>query len=133
MADCIPSRVSVPNQIPIMTTIYHNPRCSKSRAAVELLRSHQIEFDIVKYLEDPPSEKELAKIVKMLGITPEQLVRKKEKRFNEMELGDQVMSDKQWIAILAANPSLIERPIVVHQGKAAIGRPTENITELLGQ
>ncbi|WP_147869701.1 arsenate reductase (glutaredoxin) [Stieleria maiorica] len=116
-----------------MTTIYHNPRCSKSRAAVELLRSHQIEFDIVKYLEDPPSEKELAKIVKMLGITPEQLVRKKEKRFNEMELGDQVMSDKQWIAILAANPSLIERPIVVHQGKAAIGRPTENITELLGQ
>ncbi|WP_182866598.1 arsenate reductase (glutaredoxin) [Stieleria mannarensis] len=116
-----------------MTTVYHNPRCSKSRAALELLRSHQIEFDVVKYLEDPPSEKELQKIVKMLGIKPEQLVRKKEKRFKELGLGDQKLSDRQWIAILAANPSLIERPIVVHGGKAAIGRPTENITELLGQ
>ena len=114
-----------------MTTIFHNPRCSKSRAAVELLESREIDFDMVKYLEDPPSEKELGKIVKMLGIKPQQLVRRGEKLFKELKLGDQELSDKQWIAILAANPTLIERPIVVHDGRAAIGRPLENIVEIL--
>ena len=114
-----------------MTTIFHNPRCSKSRAAVELLESRELDFDMVKYLEKPPSEKELGKIVKMLGIKPEQLVRRGEKLFKELKLGDQELSDKQWIAILAANPTLIERPIVVHDGRAAIGRPLENIVEIL--
>lgn len=114
-----------------MTTVFHNPRCSKSRAAVELLDSRGINFDVVKYLETPPSEKEIAKIVKMLGIEPAQLVRKGEKLLKELKLGDQNLSDKQWIAILAANPTLIERPIVVHDGRAAIGRPLENIVEIL--
>ena len=114
-----------------MTTIFHNPRCSKSRAAVELLESREIDFDMVKYLEDPPNEKEIGKIVKMLGIEPDQLVRKSEKRFKELNFGDQELSDKQWIAILAANPTLIERPIVVHDGRAAIGRPLEKIVEIL--
>lgn len=116
-----------------MTTVFHNPRCSKSRAAVELLNSQGIEFDIVKYLETPPAEKELGEIVRMLGIEPAQLVRKGEKLFKELELGDQELSDKQWLAVLAANPTLIERPIVVHDGKAAIGRPIENIVEIFGQ
>lgn len=116
-----------------MTTVFHNPRCSKSRAAVELLESREIEFDVVKYLEEPPSEKDLGKIVKMLGIKPEQLVRRGEKLFKELKLGDQELSDKQWIATLAANPTLIERPIVVHDGRAAIGRPLENIVEILDQ
>ncbi|EMI15863.1 arsenate reductase [Rhodopirellula maiorica SM1] len=116
-----------------MTTIYHNPRCSKSRQAVELLESHGVEFDVVKYLDAPPSEKELGRIVKLLGIKPEQLVRKKEKLFGELGLGDKQLSDNDWIATLAAHPKLIERPIVVHGKKAAIGRPLENITQLLDE
>ncbi|QEG41065.1 arsenate reductase (glutaredoxin) [Roseimaritima ulvae] len=114
-----------------MTTIFHNPRCSKSRAAVALLESRGIDFEVVKYLEQPPSEKELRRIVKLLGIKPEQLVRKGEKLYKELALGEQTLSDKQWIATLAAHPKLIERPIVVHGDRAAIGRPTENIEELL--
>lgn len=116
-----------------MTTIFHNPRCSKSRAAVELLESRGMEFDVVKYLEEPPSEKEIARIVKMLGITPEQLVRKGEELFKALKLGDQELSDKEWIAILSANPKLIERPIVVHGSRAAIGRPIEKIIEILDE
>ncbi|TWU40251.1 Arsenate reductase [Novipirellula aureliae] len=115
----------------IMTTVFHNPRCSKSRAAVEFLESRGIDFDVVKYSETPPSKKEIAKIVKMLGIKPVQLVRKGEKLFKELKLGDQELSDFQWIEIFAANPTLIERPIVVHGGRAAIGRPLENIVEIL--
>ncbi|SMP45882.1 arsenate reductase [Neorhodopirellula lusitana] len=116
-----------------MTTLYHNPRCSKSRAAVALLEEHGLEFETVKYLQDAPNEKELTKIVKMLGIPPSKLVRKGEKRFKELDLANQDLTDKQWIAILAENPVLIERPIVVHNGKAAIGRPLENVTEILNQ
>lgn len=116
-----------------MTTVFHNPRCSKSRAAVELLESRGIDFKVVHYLEVPPSEKELGRIIRMLGITPEQLVRKGEKRFNELGLADQELSDDQWIATLSANPKLIERPIVVHDGKAAIGRPIEKIVEILDE
>lgn len=114
-----------------MTTIFHNPRCSKSRAAVELLESRGIKFDVVLYLQAPPSEKELGRIVQMLGIDPEQLVRKGEQLFKELGLGDQELSDKEWIATLSANPKLIERPIVLHGGSAAIGRPIENIVEIL--
>ncbi|WP_372718649.1 arsenate reductase (glutaredoxin) [Novipirellula sp.] len=116
-----------------MTTIYHNPRCTKSRQAVELLESRGVKFDVVKYLDDPPSEKELGQIVKMLGIKPEQLVRKKEKLFGELQLAGKTLSDTEWLATLAEHPKLIERPIVVHGKKAAIGRPTEKIAELLDE
>ena len=95
-----------------------------------LLESRGIDFEVVKYLEQPPTEKELRRIVKLLGIKPEQLVRKGEKLYKELQLGEQTLSDKQWIATLAAHPKLIERPIVVHGDQAAIGRPTENINEL---
>jgi arsenate reductase len=98
---------------------------------VEFLNSRGIDFEVVKYLETPPSEKEIRKIVKMLGIEPAQLVRKGEKLFKELKLGEKELSDKEWIAILASNPSLIERPIVVHDGRAAIGRPLENVVEIL--
>lgn len=116
-----------------MTKIYHNPRCSKSRAAVELLEAQGIDFSIIKYLDNPPSEKELAKIIKMLGIQPEQLVRKGEKLYKELGLGQQELSDEEWLSMLANNPTLIERPIVVHHGNAAIGRPIENIERILGK
>ncbi|WP_146394371.1 arsenate reductase (glutaredoxin) [Allorhodopirellula solitaria] len=114
-----------------MTKIYHNPRCAKSRAAVELLESRGIEFDIVKYLDDPPNEKELRAIVKMLGISPEKLVRKGEKLFKELGLGGKSLTDAQWIEVMVEHPKLIERPIVIHGAKAAIGRPTENIESIL--
>ncbi len=114
-----------------MTEIYHNPRCTKSRAALKLLESRGIDADVVKYLEEPPSEQELRQIVKMLGIKPRELARKGETLFRELGLGDKDLTDKQWISILAKNPKLIERPIVVHNGKAAIGRPTENIEAIL--
>ncbi|QDV68769.1 Arsenate reductase [Rosistilla carotiformis] len=114
-----------------MTTIYHNPRCSKSRAAVELLDSRKIEYTVVKYLETPPTEKELSEIVAMLGIPPQQLARRGEAVFKELGLGEKPLSDKEWLAVLAANPKLIERPIVVHEGQAAIGRPIENIAAIL--
>lgn len=115
-----------------MTTIYHNPRCSKSRAAVEFLESQGIDFDLVKYLETPLSAKELTQIINKLGIKPEDLVRKKDKLFKELDLGEKSLSDKEWIAVLEANPALIERPIVIHHDRAAIGRPIESIIELLG-
>lgn len=114
-----------------MTKIYHNPRCTKSRAALELLESRGIEFEVVNYLDDPPSEKELRQLVKMLGIKPRELVRKGEALFKELGLGEKEPTDKEWITILAENPKLIERPIVVHNGKAAIGRPTANIEAIL--
>ena len=114
-----------------MTKIYHNPKCTKSRAAFELLESRGIECEVVKYLDDPPSEKELRQIVKMLGIKPRELARKGESLFKELGLRDKELTDKEWITILADHPKLIERPIVVHNGKAAIGRPTANIEAIL--
>ena len=114
-----------------MTKVFHNPRCSKSRAAVQLLESRGMDFEVIKYLEEPPSEKQLRQIVKMLGIEPEQLVRKGEKLFKELGLGDKSLTEKEWIATLAAHPKLIERPIVIHDGRAAIGRPIELVVKLL--
>lgn len=114
-----------------MTKIYHNPRCSKSRDALRLLESSGVEFEVIKYLDEAPSSEELSRVIKMLGIKPEQLVRKKEKLFNELGLSEKQLSDKQWLQILSSNPKLIERPIVVHKGNAAIGRPTENIAAIL--
>ncbi len=116
-----------------MTTLYHHPRCSKSRAAAELLENRGIEFKVVKYLESPLSEKDLKKIINLLGIKPEQLARRGEKRFKEMGLGERELSDQEWLSIFASNPILIERPIVIHNGKAAIGRPLENITAILDE
>ncbi|PHQ33882.1 arsenate reductase (glutaredoxin) [Rhodopirellula bahusiensis] len=114
-----------------MTKIYHNPRCTKSRQALQLLEERGVEPEVIKYLDTPPTKKELAEIVKLLGIPAKDLVRKKEALFKELNLGEQTLTDQQWIATMVENPKLIERPIVIHNGKAAIGRPTEKITEIL--
>lgn len=114
-----------------MTKIYHNPRCSKSRAALELLESKGVEFEEVRYLEAPPTEAELRKIVELLGVKPVELVRRGEKLFKELELADKDLSDDQWLKTLAANPKLIERPIVLHGGRAIVGRPPERVLDLL--
>lgn len=113
------------------TVILHNPRCSKSRAAVELLQSRGLDFQVIEYLEKPPSKQQLAKIVKQLGIRPSDLVRKQEPLFKELELADKTFSDGEWLAVLVDNPQLIQRPIVIHNGQAAIGRPIERIIEML--
>ena len=112
------------------TTIYHNPRCSKSREALNLLIEHKEDIEIINYLKEDLSEKELTDVINKLGIKPELLVRKSELLFKEKFAGKN-FTDKQWIDILIKNPSLIERPIIVKGKKAIIGRPPQNIFEIL--
>ena len=111
-------------------TIYHNPTCSKSRETLELLRGRGIEPRIVEYLQSPPTGAELAAIVKQLGIRPEALVRKGEDIYKSRYAG-RSLTDAEWIEALVRDPILIERPIVVAGGRAAIGRPPERVLELL--
>ena len=113
-----------------MIKIFHNPRCSKSRQGLELLENSGKEFEIIKYLDTVPSEKELSEIIKMLGITPIQLVRKTEKIWKE-EFKNKDLTDSEIVKAMIANPKLIERPIVININKAVIGRPTENITSII--
>lgn len=111
-------------------TIYHNPRCTKSRATLELLEKRGIKPRIVEYLKDTPGAAELKTIVRKLGIKPEALVRKGEDVFKQKYAGKQ-LTDAQWIDAMIADPILIERPIVVTEGEAAIGRPPENVVRIL--
>ena len=111
-------------------TIYHNPKCSKSRETLELLRGRGIEPRIVEYLKCPPTAAELAAIIKQLGIPPEALVRKGEDIYKRRYTGKS-LTDAEWIEALVQDPILIERPIVIAGGRAAIGRPPERVLELL--
>ena len=111
-------------------TIWHNPRCSKSRNAVALLEEKGVDADIVKYLDTPPSKEELVEMLKMLGISARELMRTKEAIYKELNLKDENDEDKL-IEAMVDNPKLIERPIVIKDGKAAIGRPIENIVALI--
>ncbi|MCZ6855163.1 MAG: arsenate reductase (glutaredoxin) [Gammaproteobacteria bacterium] len=106
-------------------TIYHNPRCSKSRQTLTLLEEQGITPNVIEYLQTPPSRDELAEILTLLEFTPRELMRKKEAPYGELDLGDASMSDADLIAAMVNNPILIERPIVLANGKAAIGRPPE--------
>lgn len=112
-----------------MATIYHNPRCRKSRETLALLESKGIEADVVEYLKDIPSEKELKSILKKLGMKPEALLRKGEAIYKESYKGKE-LSDAEWIKAMVEHPKLIERPIVVSGNKAAIGRPPEQVLDL---
>ena len=114
-----------------MTTIYHNPRCSKSRETLQLLQSRGIEPDVVLYLDSPPDAATLKALLKKLGIKPRDLMRQKEPEYKEQGLQDTTLSDEQLIAAMVACPKLIERPIVVNGRKAALGRPPENVLEIL--
>lgn len=111
--------------------IYHNPRCSKSRQTLQLLKDNNIEPEIVKYLETPPSREELEQMLEMLGLEPRELMRRKEKEYRELGLDDPELSREQLIDTMIEHPRLIERPIVIKNGKAAIGRPPERVLELL--
>lgn len=111
-------------------TIWHNPRCGKSRDAAKLLEEKGIEAEVVKYLETPPTKQELKDVLKMLGITARELMRTKEAIYKELNLKEETNEDKL-IDAMVENPKLIERPIVIKDGKAAIGRPIEKIIEIL--
>jgi arsenate reductase len=118
------------NAAKVDITLYHNPRCTKSREALTLLRGRGVEPDIVEYLKTPPTAAELARIVGLLGIAPEALVRKGEDLFKESYHGKK-LDDRQWIDALAQHPILIERPIAIRGKRAVIGRPPERVLELL--
>ena len=113
------------------TTIFHNPRCSKSRATLALLQENGIEPDIRLYLDNPPDAAELQHILSLLGRSPRELMRKGEAEFRDQGLADEGLSDEALIAAMAATPKLIERPIVLANGKAAVGRPPESVLDIL--
>jgi arsenate reductase (glutaredoxin) len=112
--------------------IFHNPRCTKSRQALQLLHDNGVEPEVVEYLKNPLSVKELSAVIGLLDIKPRELLRKNESAYTENHLSDLTLSDAQIIKIMHDNPSLIERPIVVvNNNKAVIGRPPENILSIL--
>ncbi|QTN41240.1 arsenate reductase (glutaredoxin) [Marinobacter salsuginis] len=113
------------------TRIFHNPRCSKSRQTLELLTERGIEPEIIRYLETPPTEQELKDILSALNLTPRELMRTKEKEYKEQGLNNPELSDEQLIAAMIATPKLIERPIVIANGRVALGRPPENVLSIL--
>ena len=115
-----------------IVTIWHNPECSKSRAAMEILEKNNCKTEIVKYLEVTPDTAQIKTILKMLGITPRELMRQKEDIYKEMKLKEETDENKL-ITAMAQNPKLIERPIIIKDGHAIIGRPTERIAEFLEQ
>ncbi|MGL4859732.1 MAG: arsenate reductase (glutaredoxin) [Enterobacteriaceae bacterium] len=113
-------------------TIYHNPRCSKSRATLELLKQHQITPEVVLYLEHPPSANTLQTLVQQLGFhSASQLLRTGEDLYRELKLNRPDISEQELLQAMAQHPRLIERPIVVCEGEARLGRPPENVLEIL--
>lgn len=113
-------------------TIYHNPKCTKSRGTLALLQEHGVEPKVIEYLKTPPSAAELKAIVAKLGIRPEELVRKGEELYKANYAG-KALTDAQWIDAMVKHPILIERPIVVSGARAVIGRPPQNVNTLLGK
>jgi len=112
-------------------TIYHNPRCSKSRQTLQLIRDSGVEPNVVEYLKTPPTSAELSSILETLNLMPVELMRRKEGVFSELNLATAELSRDELIAVMVGNPVLIERPIVVKGSDAVIGRPPENVQELL--
>jgi arsenate reductase len=112
-------------------TIYHNPRCTKSRQTLELIRAAGVEPEVIEYLKTPPSAAELDRLLKLLEMEPDELMRKKEAIYKELGLGTKTLTRKQAIKTMVENPKLIERPIVVKGKKAVLGRPPEKVKALL--
>lgn len=113
------------------TTIFHNPRCSKSRQTLALLEEHGETPAIVEYLNTPTNIDELNFIIEQLGIEPRDLMRKGEAEYKKLNLNDEKLSTADLIAAMHENPCLIERPIVIKNGKVAVGRPPQNVLAIL--
>lgn len=111
--------------------ILHNPRCSKSRTTLQLLRDNGVEPVITLYLDTPPTAAQLASILEKLDMKPRDLMRKGQSEYKELGLDDEQLSDEQLIAAMVKTPILIERPIVLANGKVRIGRPPESVLEIL--
>jgi arsenate reductase len=111
--------------------IYHNPRCSKSRETLELLRSRGLEPEIIEYLKEPPDERALERLLRQLGLEPRALMRQKEDLYTELGLDKGTHSRQELIRVMAQHPVLIERPIVVCGERARLGRPPEQVLEIL--
>jgi len=114
-----------------MLTIYHNPRCSKSRQTLQLIEAAGIEPEIILYLENTPNANQLHAIIAKLGISARQLLRKGEDAYKENKLSDTSLSEQELLEAMVKYPKLIERPIVIKGDKAVLGRPPENVNTLL--
>jgi len=112
-------------------TIYHNPRCSKSRQTLEILNAQNVDVEIIEYLKTSPDAKTLKQILSYLNIPARELLRKGESAYKEAGLDDKSLSEDDVIAAMVEHPILIERPVVVNNGKAAIGRPPESVLDIL--
>ena len=112
-------------------TIYHNPRCSKSRQTLSLLQEKSININVIEYLKTPPDISQLKQILKQLGYEPRQLMRKSEQIYKDLDLGNENKTAEDLVNAMAQNPILIERPIVLSGEKAAIGRPPEPVLNIL--
>jgi len=112
-------------------TMYHNPRCSKSRQTLELLRARGIEPEIVEYLQTPPDAQQLGHVLDMLGLEPRQLMRTGEAEYKENNLADTSLARDELIQAMVEHPGLIQRPVVISNGKAVLGRPPEDVLEIL--
>ena len=111
---------------------YHNPRCRKSREGLVLVQNKNVNFEIVEYLQNPPSEEELIFILDGLGVKPLQLIRTQEKVFKELNLSKKdKRSDEEWIDIMVRNPILIERPVFIFNRRVALGCPPENLLKII--
>lgn len=125
-----------PHEVDIMAhakvvTIWHNPRCSKSRGTLDLLRAHDIEPVVVDYQKNPPTAADIEHALDLLGLAPRELMRKGEPAYAELGLDSPKLTRQQLVAAMAAHPILIERPLVLANGKAAIGRPPEAVLAIL--
>lgn len=112
-------------------TIYHNPRCSKSRATLAILEEKALNPTVIKYLDQAPSTEQLSHILSLLGLQARELMRQGEAAYKENQLDDPTLSEAALIEAMVANPILIERPIVLANGQARIGRPPESVLEIV--
>lgn len=113
------------------TQIYHNPQCSKSRQTLALLQQQTADVEVIEYLNTPPDAAQLEDILQRLSLEPRALMRKGEAEYKALGLDNPALGRDELIAAMVAHPRLIERPIVLHQGRAALGRPPENVLEIL--
>ena len=113
------------------TLLIHNPRCSKSRSAKDILTQAGIDFDTIDYLKDGLKEKLLTNLPSLLGLSYKEMIRKNEEIYKELELDEKKLDHDEWIKVLIAHPILLERPIFIHNNQAVIGRPPERVLEIL--